>query len=56
VVIGVFILTSLAATAGDLQPTCLRCEHLVDPLGIDTRQPRLSWQLESAARGQRQAA
>ncbi|HSW00237.1 MAG TPA: alpha-L-rhamnosidase N-terminal domain-containing protein [Sedimentisphaerales bacterium] len=34
-----------------------RCEYLADPLGIDVRQPRLSWRLESvdaAARGQKQ--
>src|SRR3989304_3046955 len=42
-----------------LSPTDLRCEYLVNPLGIDVVRPRLSWRLESAkpdARGQRQAA
>ena len=42
-----------------LQPTDLRCEGLVNPLGIDTVQPRLSWRLESVKpndRGQRQTA
>jgi alpha-L-rhamnosidase len=34
----------------------LRCEYKVDPLGIDARQPRLSWQLVSAGRGVVQAA
>ncbi len=34
----------------------LRCEYLVDPLGIDERAPRLSWQLVSEARGARQLA
>ena len=36
-----------------------RCEYLKDPLGIDVRQPRLSWRLEAVdpeARGQRQTA
>ena len=28
-----------------------RCESRVDPLGIDDRAPRLSWALESEARG-----
>lgn len=40
-------------------PTDLRCEYLVDPLGIDIVQPRLSWRLEPTAedlRGQRQTA
>ena len=31
-----------------LQATHLRCEYLVDPLGIDVRVPRLSWQVEAA--------
>jgi alpha-L-rhamnosidase len=36
--------------------TRLRCEYLVNPLGIDEREPRLSWTLESARRGARQTA
>jgi alpha-L-rhamnosidase len=34
----------------------LRCEYLADPLGIDVTQPRLSWVMESARRGERQTA
>jgi alpha-L-rhamnosidase len=34
----------------------LRCEYLVNPLGIDERQPRLSWSIESERRGARQIA
>ena len=34
----------------------LRCEYLTDPLGLDVRQPRLSWRLEAAARGVKQTA
>src|ERR1051326_590246 len=40
----------------DLSVSHLRCEYLVDPLGIDERVPRLSWQLESDRRGARQTA
>jgi alpha-L-rhamnosidase len=40
----------------DLRPTDLRCESAVNPLGLDAAQPRLSWKLESAKRGQRQTA
>jgi alpha-L-rhamnosidase len=36
--------------------TNLRCEYRVDPLGIDTERPRLSWVLESGERGQGQTA
>ncbi|MDR2919765.1 MAG: glycoside hydrolase family 78 protein [Tannerella sp.] len=29
-----------------IKPVKLQCEHLVNPLGIDTPEPRLSWQLK----------
>ncbi|MBL9206142.1 MAG: family 78 glycoside hydrolase catalytic domain [Opitutaceae bacterium] len=34
----------------------LRCEYLVDPLGMDELHPRLSWQVRLPARGARQVA
>lgn len=34
----------------------LRCEYLVDPLGIDAASPRLSWILDSDRRGELQTA
>lgn len=37
-------------------PTYLRCEYLVNPLGIDVLNPRLSWILESSERAQNQTA
>jgi alpha-L-rhamnosidase len=36
--------------------TILRCEYLLNPLSIDAREPRLSWQLESIGRGVSQTA
>ena len=39
-----------------LRPTHLRCEYLVAPVGLDAAPPRLSWQVESEQRGQRQTA
>lgn len=39
-----------------LQPVQLRCEYRLDPLGIDTPEPRLSWMLQSELRNQRQSA
>lgn len=39
-----------------LTATDLRCEYLTTPVGIDVRQPRLSWRLTSPERGQRQSA
>ncbi len=37
-------------------PHDLRCEYLLEPLGIDTSSPRLSWRIESSVRGERQEA
>src|SRR6478752_4441201 len=37
-------------------PTHLRCEYFENPLGIDARRPRLSWQLADARPGARQTA
>jgi alpha-L-rhamnosidase len=39
-----------------LHPKYLRCENLVDPLGIDVVTPRLSWYSESQQRNQKQSA
>jgi alpha-L-rhamnosidase len=36
--------------------TRLRCEYLVNPLGLDEVRPRLSWNIESDRRGARQVA
>jgi len=46
-----------SAPAG-VSVTDLQCEHLVNPLGIDVAQPRLSWKLvdPTGTRGQRQTA
>jgi alpha-L-rhamnosidase len=41
---------------GDLRVVRLRCEYLVNPLGIDEVRPRLSWNMESDRRGARQIA
>ncbi|RYG33027.1 alpha-L-rhamnosidase, partial [bacterium] len=37
-----------------MSPANLRCEYLVNPMGIDETKPRLSWVLESNVRGDRQ--
>jgi alpha-L-rhamnosidase len=43
-------------TGPGLAPAYLRCEHLLDPLGLEAPAPRLSWVVESGERGQRQTA
>ncbi len=39
-----------------LTPQKLLCEYLTNPLGLDVRQPRLSWQLSAETRNARQSA
>jgi len=40
---------------GPQAPTGLRCEYLVNPLGVDTPKPRFSWVLEHGERAQGQS-
>ena len=42
--------------ASALRPVELRCDGMVDPLGVDATPPRLSWQLRGEGRGLRQTA
>ncbi len=49
-------LVLVPAALARVQVEQLRCEYLENPLGIDASQPRLSWELTSAQRAQRQAA
>jgi alpha-L-rhamnosidase len=63
---GTILLVQMAAVAGaanlpqlpeqGIRVVDLRCEYLADSLGIDVAQPRLSWKLVSATRGQKQTA
>ena len=39
-----------------LVPAHLTCEYRTDPRGIDAARPRLSWQVQSSLRGERQSA
>ena len=43
-------------TKGPVGVSALRTEYMENPLGIDVRKPRLSWQLVSTGRGVRQSA
>ncbi|HOB74476.1 MAG TPA: glycoside hydrolase family 78 protein [Phycisphaerae bacterium] len=44
------------AVLDDVKPARLRCEYLVNPLAINTSQPRLSWIIESEGRAVQQSA
>lgn len=39
-----------------LMPIDLRCEHLFEPQGLNTRQPRFTWALQGSGRNRRQTA
>jgi alpha-L-rhamnosidase len=39
-----------------MKPVNLRCEMQTDPVGIDVRQPVLSWQIQNSVRGIQQSA
>ncbi len=49
-------LTVSACSMNNIKTQHLRTEYLTDPLGIDETKPRLSWVLDSDARGVRQTA
>ena len=51
-----FASLTMGAADGDVNVKDLRCEYLVNPLGVDRPNPRLSWRLESTERGVVQAA
>jgi alpha-L-rhamnosidase len=55
ITVGVVLLSTVGVFA-EMLPVNLRCEYLKDPLGMDVRKPRLSWQLESSQRAQKQKA
>ena len=40
----------------NLMPVDLRCDYAVNPLGVDSRNPRLFWKLQGGGRGQAQTA
>ena len=45
-----------AATPASSRPAALKCDSLVQPLGIDTPKPLLSWQLRDTSSGAKQTA
>jgi alpha-L-rhamnosidase len=54
--IPILLLAQIAPAYAAMKPIHLRCEYLTNPLGLDTRQPRLSWILESKERAEFQSA
>ena len=54
--IGVSVVADVRSPNANLRIVGLRTEYNVNPLGIDSRRPRLSWQILSDARGVIQSA
>jgi alpha-L-rhamnosidase len=54
--LGVLGICAAPGSATSVTPSHLRCEHLLDPLGIDVVKPRLSWILDSHRSNERQTA
>ena len=54
--LGAALLCSSLFNADAQKVTNLKCEHLVDPLGIDAAAPRLGWMLEDPREGAGQIA
>jgi len=53
----IFFLSSLACTQrSSLGVSDLKCEYLIDPLGINTQYPRFNWVNLSEIRGAHQTA
>jgi alpha-L-rhamnosidase len=48
--------TIWGASTPPSKPIALKCDSLVEPLGIDTLEPRLSWQLQDKGWGAKQTA
>jgi alpha-L-rhamnosidase len=48
--------SSTLPAAESTNPVNLRTEYCIDPLGVDSREPRLSWQMQSGIPGQKQTA
>ena len=50
----IFVLCAFSALPAQVTVTNLKCEWLVNPLGIDVERPRLSWQIQSGQKNVQQ--
>src|SRR5947209_3396322 len=54
--LAIIFFSSVHLAAAPIRPYKLTCEYLVRPLGIETRQPRFSWLIDSTERNLFQSA
>src|ERR1041385_8916005 len=56
-IVALLLLTIFAIAANAaLTPVDLRCDYAINPLGVDSENPRLFWKLQSDERNQKQIA
>ncbi|WP_448635589.1 glycoside hydrolase family 78 protein [Pedobacter panaciterrae] len=44
------------AYSNEVKPSGLQCEHLINPIGVDLLNPRLSWMMTDTRQGAKQTA
>ncbi len=54
--ISLILTSALLVAQNDLQPSSLLCEYINNPLGIDTKQPRFTWNFITSQRNKMQSA
>jgi hypothetical protein len=52
--LGMLLTAFVCSATAALTPVDLRCDYAVNPLGVDSKNPRLFWKLAGGGRGQRQ--
>ena len=50
------LLLAMIAIQSNAQPTSLKCEYLINPIGVDNANPRLHWQMNDSRAGALQTA
>jgi alpha-L-rhamnosidase len=53
---GMVMLTACTGSVDTFTADALKCEYLINPIGVDAPRPRLTWQMNSALMGSRQSA
>lgn len=55
-IVSLIVCSGCSKNESDFYPAGLKCEHLINPLGIDSKNPLLSWQMAGGGMGAAQSA